>query len=280
MTTLAYFARPIDVDAGLTTELIAIHEAMNEAGWMVYDPGEAVSCPADCEPDPRIQALNYAWLDQCDVVVAVLPNTRSVGVPLEIDRADRAGKLVLAWADPLSWALARVDCNIRQFKHLNHLVDAIRSIEKYEPPSVEPALSIKVAGHGSLPMRGYPDDAGFDLFVDEPDGSVVIEPGDIQNIPCGVAVELPPGYWGFLVGRSSAFIRGLIVNPGIIDPGYRGGLFAYVRNVTGESIRIRSGERVAQLIPIPVFPTGVLVERVESLSSSARGTNGFGSTGG
>ena len=126
-----------------------------------------------------------------------------------------------------------------------------------------------------LLSRAYPGDAGFDLFCREEHW---IGPGESVDIPLGVRVQLPEGWWGLLTGRSSTLRkRGLLVAQGVIDQGYRGPLYAYVRNMTEEMVRVRDGERLAQLIPLPLF-SGT-IELVEDLEDHERGVNGFGSSG-
>ena len=133
-------------------------------------------------------------------------------------------------------------------------------------------------GVGSLDgllSRAYPGDAGFDLFCREEHW---IGPGESVDIPLGVRVQLPGGWWGLLTGRSSTLRkRGLLVAQGVIDQGYRGPLYAYVRNMTEEMVRVRDGERLAQLVPLPLFPG--TIELVEDLEDHERGVSGFGSSG-
>lgn len=126
-----------------------------------------------------------------------------------------------------------------------------------------------------LPAYAYPGDAGSDLVLVE---SAILAPGEARDLAVGFAIELPIGYWALIQGRSSTLRkRGLFVNPGVIDNGYRGPLFVYVRNDTKEPVAIESGDRLAQLILLPyALP---VVQEVIELSWSARGASGFGSTG-
>lgn len=135
---------------------------------------------------------------------------------------------------------------------------------------------VKVAGNGLLPTRAYPGDAGLDLYsrLSVP---VTIQPGDFQEIPTGLDVQPPAGYWLMVVGRSSAIRRGLLVNLVVVDSGYRGRLVVGVTNVSRKAVRVEPGERLAQVVPMQNLHVGV--ERVESLDPSERGSNGFGSSG-
>lgn len=119
-------------------------------------------------------------------------------------------------------------------------------------------------------------DVGYDLVVSE---ETAIPARSFRNIPHDAAIQLPDGYWGLILARSSVNIAGrLIVLPGLIDTGYRGKLFGLGHNMTDEQMVIKEGSRVCQLVLLPavVFP----VWRVAALDSSERSVRGFGSTGG
>ena len=96
-------------------------------------------------------------------------------------------------------------------------------------------------------------------------------------IPTGIRLEMPNNLWCSLEARSSSSAKGLITPDAIIDAGYRGELFAVVFNLGYKPYVVQRGERVAQII----FHERVLaiMEEVNELSASQRGTNGFGSTG-
>jgi dUTP pyrophosphatase len=129
----------------------------------------------------------------------------------------------------------------------------------------------------SLPAYAKPGDAGLDLRASE---AVTLEPGGRRLVPTGLAVAIPEGHAGFVLPRSGlAMHKGVTVlnAPGLIDSGYRGELKVLLINHGGEAVGIGRGERIAQLIIQPVAPAR-LVE-VERLPDSARGEEGFGSTG-
>jgi len=129
-----------------------------------------------------------------------------------------------------------------------------------------------------LPQYAYPGDAGLDLLASE---GCEIAPGERALIPTGIALAIPEGYAGFVQPRSGlALKQGLtIVNsPGLIDSHYRGEIKVIALNTdTANSISIERGQRVAQLVIMPV----PLVEVLEcsTLDETERNAAGFGSSG-
>jgi deoxyuridine 5'-triphosphate nucleotidohydrolase len=118
-------------------------------------------------------------------------------------------------------------------------------------------------------------DVGWDLEASE---DTDILPGKAIDVPTNVAVALPTGYWCEIRARSSIARRGLQVDAGTIDNGYRGPLYALVRNMTDEVVTVCQGERVAQLVLHQIFDAkGVYTS--EFSTDTARGVDGFGSTG-
>lgn len=140
------------------------------------------------------------------------------------------------------------------------------------------ADSTEVLFTGAAPVYAHPGDAGADLVATE---AVVLEPGERATVGTGLAVALPDGYAAFVVPRSGlAAKHGItIVNsPGTVDAGYRGEIRVTLLNTDArESYRIEPGDRIAQLIVLPV--TRARFVEVERLPGSDRGAGGFGSTG-
>lgn len=99
-------------------------------------------------------------------------------------------------------------------------------------------------------------------------------------VPTGVAVAIPAGFAGLVVPRSGLAARhgmGIVNGPGLVDSGYRGEVNVLLINHGREAFRVRRGERIAQLVVVPVV-TQEWVE-VDELSDTTRGGGGFGSTG-
>lgn len=130
--------------------------------------------------------------------------------------------------------------------------------------------------HAHLPTRGYPGDAGVDLYTSE---TTVVPPGQFRDVPTGIRLGLPEGYWARITGRSSTLRkRGLMVAEGVIDNGYTGPIFAGVWNLSDYFVEIAVGDRLAQLILHRIEPLP-FEEAVGIVSVDGRGSNGFGSSG-
>lgn len=129
-----------------------------------------------------------------------------------------------------------------------------------------------------LPERATPGAAGYDLRSAEVDFD--LEPGVPRLVATGLRIELPDGVEGQVRPRSGLALRhGITIPnaPGTLDPDYRGEVKVALLNLGGERVRIRRGDRVAQLV-LARFEVAA-VEEVAELSESARGEGGFGSTG-
>lgn len=130
----------------------------------------------------------------------------------------------------------------------------------------------------AVPRRAHPGDAGLDLVAIEP---CELAPGGRAAVRTGLAVAVPDGHAGLVVPRSGLARRhGVTVAnaPGLIDAGYRGELLVLLVNLGAEPHAVASGDRVAQLVVVPVALPDP--EEVDELpSSDGRGEGGFGSTG-
>lgn len=103
-------------------------------------------------------------------------------------------------------------------------------------------------------------------------------PPSFGIIRTGVHVEMPEGFWGAILPRSSSNKLGMFVPFSVIDNGYRGELFPMVHNLSDRTIKVERGKKFAQFIMFPMIVLPLV--HAESLSESTRGTKGFGSTGG
>ncbi len=136
----------------------------------------------------------------------------------------------------------------------------------------------KLAEGAVLPSRAHEGDAGLDLYASE---AAHIGPGERWSVGTGVGVEIPAGHAGLVLPRSGlARDHGiaLVNSPGLIDSGYRGELRVLLLNTDpAETFRVEAGDRIAQLVLVPV----AIATPVETavLADSARATGGFGSSG-
>lgn len=136
---------------------------------------------------------------------------------------------------------------------------------------------------GDLQMPAYETDlaAGVDLRAAiDADKPLVLQPGDRALIATGFAMALPPGYEAQIRPRSGlAYKHGISVvnSPGTVDADYRGEVKILLINHGTEAFTINRGERIAQMVVAPV--TQATFEIVETLSETARGAGGYGSTG-
>ena len=143
------------------------------------------------------------------------------------------------------------------------------------------ATRVKVVNKGGQPLPAYEtaQSAGMDLRA-ALEGDLVLAPGDRALVPTGLFLQIPPGYEAQVRPRSGlALKRGLTVlnAPGTIDADYRGEVGVILVNLSAAEQIIAPGDRVAQLLFAPVT-RGELIE-VAALEETARGVDGFGSTG-
>lgn len=128
----------------------------------------------------------------------------------------------------------------------------------------------------NIPTRGSEGAAGLDLYSVE---DIVLWSGTRELIQTGVGMVIPKGYVGIVKSRSGLAARhGLEVGAGVIDSDYRGEIKVLLYNNSVNTYHIKSGDRVAQILFIPVL-VDVEVEQVYKLDQTDRGYEGFGSTG-
>ena len=132
-----------------------------------------------------------------------------------------------------------------------------------------------------LPIQAYKGDAGVDLYANFQDTkSVTIDPGDWLLIPTGIRLDIPQGWEAQIRPRSGMaknYAITVLNSPGTIDSGYTGPVGVILINHGIITFDVNNGDRIAQMV-IAEVPT-VIFEETDSLSKSARGESGFGSTG-
>lgn len=133
----------------------------------------------------------------------------------------------------------------------------------------------KVSAEAKLPTYAHPGDAAMDLYANE---AVVVAPGERVRVPTGIKIAIPHGFVGLVWDKSGLAVNKMLKTlGGVIDAGYRGEVIVGVVNLSREEVRIERGDKIAQMI-IQERTLGE-IEEVAELDTTARGENGFGSTG-
>lgn len=124
---------------------------------------------------------------------------------------------------------------------------------------------------GNPPKRNHYNDAGADVYIMN---EVTLLGHETKALPLGFGLEIPDGYMGIIQPRSGHAKRGIIAHIPPIDSGYRGEIHAIVTNNTGENVLLEAGERVGQLVILPI----IIADFVSELDNE-RGTKAFNSSG-
>lgn len=135
----------------------------------------------------------------------------------------------------------------------------------------------KLHPDAKVPTYGSEEAAGADLYANE---DATIYPGQRTLLSTGIAIQLPKGFEAQCRPRSGlAFKHGLTVlnTPGTIDSDYRGEIKVMLYNTGDMGVIIKAGDRIAQLVVVPVFRA--VFHEMEELGGTQRGAGGFGSTG-
>ena len=142
-------------------------------------------------------------------------------------------------------------------------------------------LQCKVLKGGFKPTKAHKLDAGFDLYSPN---DITLRENEYRTIYLKVCVEIPKGYVGFIMGRSSLNIAGVLCFNGVIDSGYTGEIAVTLMNfsirncVDYNKFYVNKGDRIAQLVVAKLADIDDAVI-VDKLDDTERGAGGFGSTG-
>ena len=145
-------------------------------------------------------------------------------------------------------------------------------------------IEVRQLPHGeglALPTYQSALAAGLDLLAAVPENEpVILEPGRHALIPTGLMIALPEGYEAQVRPRSGLAVRhGVTVlnAPGTVDADYRGEIGVPLINHGSAPFAVRRGERIAQMVIAPVAQAELIP--AATLSTTERGSGGFGSTG-
>lgn len=166
----------------------------------------------------------------------------------------------------------------------NHIgmVSVKMSFEMYEHALVHPdgALIVnKLHPDALYPVRSTSGAVGYDLFSNEP---VVVPARGTTIVKTGIRMVIPSGHYGRVAPRSGLAAKHSIdVGAGVIDPDYRGEICVILFNHSSVEFSLPKHSRIAQLIleRCSVLPVQIVSDELYEMTTTDRGTGGFGSTG-
>ena len=138
----------------------------------------------------------------------------------------------------------------------------------------EPVLKVKLDEGAFVPERAHDTDGGIDIRTNQ-FGRVPANGGLVFTT--GVHVEIPHGYSGLLVSKSGLNVNKGLTSTGLIDEGFTGEIKVKLYNHTNEDYLVAQGDKITQLVLIPV--SYARVEVVDEIDGGERGDSGYGSTG-
>jgi dUTP pyrophosphatase len=125
-----------------------------------------------------------------------------------------------------------------------------------------------------MPRKNNKSDNCYDVFSNN---DYHVNNLDTCVVCTGIHIEPEKG-WGMLIRpRSGKSSQGIITGGGEVDNGYRGEILVIIHNMTGSSININKGEKIAQIRPVRIEDIDFI--HVQELSKSDRGSKGFGASG-
>lgn len=138
---------------------------------------------------------------------------------------------------------------------------------------------LKIETDNFMPKYHTKESAGLDLHCNN-ENDIIIKPHESCKIHTGLKLEIPEGYFGLIVPRSSTGTKLNLMlenSCGIIDSDYRGEVVMFMYNYGNSDVEIKRGDRLCQLILVPYLKADIV--KVKKLSNTERGESGFGSTG-
>lgn len=146
--------------------------------------------------------------------------------------------------------------------------------------NIKKVNSQNTAPEAKIPFYATPGAAGADLYACM-EKEIAVKPGERVRVPTGIAIELPgPEVVALVFARSGlADKKGLALSNGVgvVDSDFRGEIKVLMVNLGQEDVVIQSGDRIAQMLFIPVYC--VSFTEIQDLNDTVRGEGGFGSTG-
>lgn len=283
MNGYVYCAGPIDGTEPKQRDAswVGFIERLRAKGFDFYSPHAAWHVPDGHAVQHReaLLAVNETALRHAAVVFAVMDGT-SVGVPMELQVARSASIPAVVYTPDFAWSRHSMLISLATGGLYHTLPDALAALERTLMATSDDAVIAHINRDADvrdlpLPRQAKHGDIGLDLFVSD---DTLIPAGKWSSVPSRVRLAPPPDLWFLICGRSSTLHkRGIIVPQSVIDSGFRGDIFSLCYNITSSDVMVKRGERVAQLIPLPL--TVLRFIETDTLPDSERGAHGFGSTG-
>ena len=135
-------------------------------------------------------------------------------------------------------------------------------------------MKIKLFKNVQLPKKSHLPDCGLDCFMPE---GFELKPSETKIIGLGIGIQVPEGFAGMLVPRSSIAEKGLIIQTSIIDPDYTGEIHLIITNCSNNVVKIEEKQRVCSLVIYNVL--NVRLDVVYDFENTERGSHGLGSSG-
>lgn len=136
-------------------------------------------------------------------------------------------------------------------------------------------MKFKLFKNGITPVRKHENDGGIDIFLPE---DLIIRPCEHERVGLGFGVQIPHGYVGQLVPRSSIANQGLSVYTCLIDEGYTGEVFLLCQNNTMHCLKYTKGDRICSLVVTKICDDKE-IEIVDEFPMTERGDSCLGSSG-
>ena len=135
-------------------------------------------------------------------------------------------------------------------------------------------VTVKISRQSTTPKQATTGAACYDITSSQ---SIKLAPRQTTPVDVRLQTEIPTGYFMYLFSRSGLAKRGISTVGGIIDSDFRGDIKALLRNDSDEEFQVQRGQRITQAALLPKIE--VQWKKEETLTSTDRGTRGFGSTG-
>lgn len=260
-------------------------EKMSE--WVAANiAGTQVSQDSDesCALDTRNSVILYVS-NATDDLTNITGATLEVGLPVfigivsnsDIEAVNNFSSFAV---NNLSRIITRITCVEGSGTYIKAFTDkSIEEIRTRWSRHVQVNI-VKLRDDAILPKYAQIGDAGADLFLPKQEEAKIIKPGERVLIKTGLAIELPVGFEAQVRSKSGLAInRGIFVlnSPGTVDEQYRGEIGIIIYNSDASPMTFNGGDKLAQLVIKPAYTADF--NEVNNLTTTARGTGGFGSTG-